>query len=34
MMDQDGTPQGGGRSVTSKVVAILDAFSPETPAII
>lgn len=30
-MDQDGNPQGGGRSVTSKVVAILDAFSPETP---
>jgi DNA-binding IclR family transcriptional regulator len=31
MMDEDGTRQGGGRSVTSKVVAILDAFSTETP---
>ena len=30
-MDEDGTRQGGGRSVTSKVVAILDAFSTETP---
>ena len=30
-MDEDGTRAGGGRSVTSKVVAILDAFSPETP---
>jgi DNA-binding IclR family transcriptional regulator len=31
MMDEGGTRQGGGRSVTSKVVAILDAFSTETP---
>ena len=30
-MDEGGTRQGGGRSVTSKVVAILDAFSTETP---
>lgn len=30
-MDEDGTRQAGGRSVTSKVVAILDAFSADTP---